>query len=261
MNHLTLCSNSNHLWYPLIVLKSKVHVSFTTFILEDEYRLSLGMLMHVKCIHALCIVLLIFQSYLHHIRVISLFYIDFGNISHFSNFSGINPPLAENPIFYILIFQGPNRRPNDLIFCGDHFLEGTKRRSQGSARKEVWGGFWGGGGMRPDSLATWEHLSPPSLLRCCPFSSPCLRLHLKMTIKIVPRRLSEESAAEIQNHETETWSCRLEGENSGGALPAWSPSSPSTSPPSPWWRGSSPPLDYGFVEVTYVSLSLLSFTN
>ena len=60
MNHLTLCSNSNHLWYPLIVLKSKVHVSFITFILEDEYRLSLGMLMHVKCIHELCIILLIF---------------------------------------------------------------------------------------------------------------------------------------------------------------------------------------------------------
>ena len=36
-----------------------------------------------------------------------------------------------------------------------------------------------------------------------------------------------------RNHETETWSCRLEGENSGGALPAWSPSSPTTSPPSP----------------------------
>jgi hypothetical protein len=34
-------------------------------------------LMHVKCIHELCIILLIFQSYLHHIRVISLFYNDF----------------------------------------------------------------------------------------------------------------------------------------------------------------------------------------
>ena len=83
MNHLTLCTNSNHLWYPLIVLYCKVHVSFITFILEDEYRLSLGMLMHVKCIHELCIILLIFQSYLHHIRIISLIYIDFGNISLF----------------------------------------------------------------------------------------------------------------------------------------------------------------------------------
>ena len=56
------------------------------------------------------------------------------------------------------------------------------------------------------------------------------------------------------NHETETWSCRLEGKNSGGALLAWSPYSPTTYPSTPWWRGSSPPLDYGFVEVTYVSL-------
>ena len=31
--------------------------------------------------------------------VISLFYIDFGNISQFPYFSGINPALAENPIF------------------------------------------------------------------------------------------------------------------------------------------------------------------
>ena len=64
--------------------------------------------MHVKCIHELCIIILIFQSYLHHIRVISLFYNDFGKISQFSYFSGINPALAEKPIFYILMFQGPN---------------------------------------------------------------------------------------------------------------------------------------------------------
>ena len=29
----------------------------------------------------------------------------------------------------------------------------------------------------------------------------------------------------------------------------------------PWWRGSSPPLDYGFAVVAYVSLSLLSFIS
>ena len=127
MNHLTLCSNNNHLWYPLIVLECKVHVNFITFILEDEYRLSLGMLMHIKCIHELCIIILIFQSYLHHIRVISLFYNDFGKISQFFYFSGINPALAENHIFYILMFQGSKRRRNDLKIYGDHFLEETKR--------------------------------------------------------------------------------------------------------------------------------------
>ena len=37
MNHLTLCSSSNHFLYPLLVLNCKVHISFITFILEDEY--------------------------------------------------------------------------------------------------------------------------------------------------------------------------------------------------------------------------------
>ena len=98
----------------MLLLYCKVHVSFITSILEDEHELSLGMLMHVKCIHELCIIILIFQSYLHHIRVISLFYNDFGDNSQFPHLFGINPALAENPIFYILMFQGPKRRPNEL---------------------------------------------------------------------------------------------------------------------------------------------------
>ena len=95
--------------------------------------------MHIKCIHELCIILLIFQSYLHHIRVISLFYIDFGDISQFPYFSGINPAQAENPIFYILMFQGPKRRPNDLEIYEHQFLEGTKRGSEGSEQTEARG--------------------------------------------------------------------------------------------------------------------------
>jgi hypothetical protein len=39
-----------------------------------------------------------------------------GIIHMFPYFSGINPAQAENPIFYILMFQGPKRRPNDLQF-------------------------------------------------------------------------------------------------------------------------------------------------
>ena len=92
-------------------------------------------LMHVKCIHELCIILLIFQSYLHHIRVISLFYNDFGNISQFPYFSRINSAQAENPIFYVLIFQGPKRRPNDLKIYGEHFLE---EQSEGKNDGEKW---------------------------------------------------------------------------------------------------------------------------
>ena len=146
------------------------------------------------------------------------------------------------------MFQGPKRRPNDLIFHGHQFLEGTKRRSEGSEQTET------RGPKEPDSLAAWDPLSWASRLRCRRSFFQKLRLDLKPTIKIVPDALRKGAPQKHRNHETETWSCRLEGENSGGALPGWSPSSPTTSPPSPWWRGSSPPLDYGFVEVTYVSL-------
>ena len=60
-----------------------------------------------------------------------MFSIDFENISQFSYFSGINPALAENPIFYIFEFQGPERRPNELKIYRDHFLEGRRRMSEG----------------------------------------------------------------------------------------------------------------------------------
>ena len=45
--------------------------------LEDEHELSLGILMHVKCIHELCTITLVFHSYLHHIKGILLLFNDF----------------------------------------------------------------------------------------------------------------------------------------------------------------------------------------
>ena len=82
---------------------------------------------------------LIFQSYLHHIRVISMFYHDFGNISMISYFYGINPAQAENPISIFLMFQGPKRRPNDLKIYEHHFLEGTRLGGEGSKQAEARG--------------------------------------------------------------------------------------------------------------------------
>jgi len=110
------------------------------------------------------------------------------------------------------------------------------------------------GPMRPDSLAAWDPPTWPSWLRCRRSFFQKLRLDLKPTIKIVPDALRKGAPQKHRNTETEIRSCRLEGENSGGALPERSPPPPTTSPSTPWWRGSSPPLDYGFVEVTYVSL-------
>ena len=43
----------------------------------------------------------------------------------------------ENPIFYILMFQGPKRRPNDLKIYEHQFLERTNRRSEGSEKVEA----------------------------------------------------------------------------------------------------------------------------
>jgi len=125
-----------------------------------------------------------------------------------------------------------------------------RKQTRGGPRAQMSGPTW------PKYLAAWDPSTWASTLHCRPSFLHRLRFDLKTPIKIGPRRSLEGAPQKHRNTETETWSCRLEGENSGGALPAWSPSSPTTSPPSPWWRGSSPPLDYGFVEVTYVSLSL-----
>ena len=101
--------------------------------------LSLGMLMHVKCIHEHCIVLLIFQSYLHHIRVISLFILIVGIFHSFPIFLELTLHSQKTLFSIFLMFRGPKRCPNDLIFCGDYFLEGTKCRRKGSKRTETQG--------------------------------------------------------------------------------------------------------------------------
>ena len=120
--------------------------------------------MHLKCIHELCIIILIFQSYLHHKRVISLFYIDFGDNSQFPHLFGINPALAENPIFYILMFQGPKRRPNELKIYGDHYFgrrktQERKKSTNGGQRAKI------GGPTQPGTVAAWGPLFCPSGLR------------------------------------------------------------------------------------------------
>ena len=53
---------------------------------------------------------------------------------------------------------------------------------------------------------------------------------------------------------------RLERETLPESSPIASPPSPTSSTPPPWWRGSSPPLDYGFVAVAW-STSLLYYVD
>ena len=101
-----------------------------------------GMVMHVKCIHELCIIILIFQSYLHHIRVISLFYNDFGKISQFSYFSGLTLHWQKTLFSIFGCFRDPNDvrmtwKFTSISFWKDRSVgakEANKRRSEGQDR-------------------------------------------------------------------------------------------------------------------------------
>jgi hypothetical protein len=90
---------------------------------------------------------------------------------------------------------------------------------------------------------------PPSLLRCHRSLSCWMRLDLKPSIKRVPLRVAKEAPPKHRNTKQKLGRSKIGEENSSGVLPVWSPSPPTTQPSSPWWRGSSPPLDYGFVAV------------
>ena len=122
------------------------------------------------------------------------------------------------------MFQGPKRRPNDLEIYEHHFLENKaweqRKQTSGGPRAQM------SGPTRPMYLAAWDPPFWPSELRCRRSFLHRLRFDLKPPIKIVPRRSLEGAPQKHRNTETEIWSCRLEGENSGGALTVWSPASP-----------------------------------
>jgi hypothetical protein len=101
--------------------------SFITFILEDEHVLSLGMLMHVKCIHKLCSLLSYIATYLHAMRC----YI---HVLH--SFRGIFIDLLylvysfaeqETPMLCIFKFQGPSGTQTELGFFNYFSLRMSKR--------------------------------------------------------------------------------------------------------------------------------------
>ena len=79
--------------------------------------------------------------------------------------------VAENPIFYILMFQGPKRRPNDLKIYEQQDLEGRRLGSEGSKQAEARGPKGGG----PHGHTTWlhgaHHLEPRSSVAVDLFST------------------------------------------------------------------------------------------
>ena len=131
--------------------------------------------------------------------------------------------------FYVL---GPKRRPKIMEKYRHHYFgrrKTSERRNQANGVRKAERGR----PTRPGTVVAWGPPIWASWLRCRRYFVHRLRLDLKTLIKKVPRRSLERAPQKHRNTETEIRSCRLEGENSGGALPAWSPSSPSTSPPSP----------------------------
>jgi hypothetical protein len=68
----------------------------------------------------------------------------------------------------------------------------------------------------------------------------------------------DRGGKETWNTETEAVPANIGGGNAAGVALDASPPSPTSTPSSPLWRGSSPPLDYGFVAVA-CSISLLCF--
>ena len=72
------------------------------------------------------------------------------------------------------------------------------------------------GATRPMYLAAWGPSFWASELRCRRSFLHRLRFDLKTPIKIIPRRSLEGAPQKHRNTETETWSCRLEGETPAG---------------------------------------------
>jgi hypothetical protein len=73
----------------------------------------------------------------------------------------------------------------------------------------------------------------------------------KPLYKDSPRRSHEEAAEKHETTKQRMNLRRLEGETLLEPSPIASPISPTLPTPLPWWRGSSPPLDYGFVTVAW----------
>lgn len=64
--------------------------------------------MHVKCIDELCTIILVFQSYLHHINVILLLFNDIWKVIMIIPIFGTNSAQSDYPVFFLSYFRGLN---------------------------------------------------------------------------------------------------------------------------------------------------------
>jgi hypothetical protein len=178
-----------------------------------------------------------------------------GIIHIFPNFIRLTSE-SQKTLFSRLLTFKPKQSPNYLKFWGNEFFHGTRLRSEGDATGEPQG---------PNGHGPRGQMPGPRGAYLFPLVASMLSIFVLLdaswpkTIykKGPPCGLRKRAPPKHRNTKQKPGRSKIGGENSGGALPVWSPSLPMTLPSSPWWRGSSPPLDYGFVAVAnYISLLL-----
>ena len=128
----------------MIVSICKTHLSFITFILEDEHGLSLGILMHVKCIDEFCIFSHGFLLHIASYKGIIQCFIYFGvKLQSPPTFMELTLPVR-NPVFYIFDVSGGKLSRNHLKICGGHFLGRRRLAGEGSMSPgwEIVHGSW-----------------------------------------------------------------------------------------------------------------------
>ena len=124
----------------------------------------------------------------------------FGNIHLFPIFMELTLHRQKTPFSYFNVsgIQTSTKSPGNLrasIFGRKKDYGKRKRTNGGPRTKWAWP-------TRPQYQAAWDPPVRPSWLRCRRSSLHRLRLDLKTTIKIVPRRLLEGGGEKHKNHET-----------------------------------------------------------
>jgi hypothetical protein len=175
--------------------------------------------------------------------------------SYVPQFYWINLGKPENLFLNVFNFQGPKQKlPETLrvpVFPRNKTLE-RRKCNRGATRAE----------HGPRDQIPWSRGASSFPPRC----SDAVNLRLDGFVltenwlyKGCPCESQKGAPLKHRNTKQEPGRLKIGGENSGGTLPVWSPSPLTTLPSSPWWRGSSPPLNYRFVAVANcISLSCSS---
>jgi hypothetical protein len=256
MNHLIMCSSNNILY---ILDSSEVQSScwFYHLYTRGWVYVKLGDVdackMHIWSLHFTTWYSTLFASYIGYVHA---FWWLLGIIHMFPNFIRLTWENQKTSFSMFLTFRDPNRVQITRNFGGTSFSTEqdllAKEMQQGSHEGQT--------GMAHTARfpAPMGPTRSPLLLRCRRSLSRWMCLDLRPPIKRAPCGWQKGAPPKHRNTKQKPGRSKIGGENSGGPLPVWSPSPPTTLPSLPWWRRSSSPLDYGFVAVA-ICISLLFF--